>query len=116
MPVDGRSGRRQAVSLVEDLLEARHKIRIRDRSTSISLNPGQVFVGRAIPLDENDKTYHLLGSVSSLRPQLWAILEPKIEEWHDRFRKDPAVPWGQQFYRAHHAQIRRLILQIVGTS
>lgn len=98
--------------LVRDLLEPEEVIRIQDQATSHALKKDDVFIGRAILQDESRKVYGLLGSILELPPPLWEKLSPFLEELSSQhFSRNPGAT-SQNFFRAHHARLRRKIWEI----
>lgn len=114
LPMDPKTKTRKEIYRVRDLLSPTDVIRIQDRSTSRTLEPGAIFIGRAIPIDTKDRRYSLLGTITELPEKLWSILSGFMGQWSkEYFEKNPDAT-TQDFFRAHHARLRRKILELTG--
>ena len=100
--------------LVQDLLSPDYVIRIRDKFTSKSLSQGAIFMGRAIPVDtSSDCLFGVMGSISEYHAKLWFFLSGSIDKWSkEYFEKNPNST-TQDFFRIHHARMRREIRDII---
>lgn len=65
---DPQTSERLGTYLVQDLLSRDEVLRIRDKSTSRTLDRGAIFIGRAIPVDGEDQVHCLMGAVLELPP------------------------------------------------
>jgi len=109
---DGDIGEEKGTYLVQDILSRKRELlKIRDRSTSASLNQEAVFIGRAIPTDKNSNAYLLLGSITQLPECLWEKLSVLIEKWRGEYAFANPYANEKDFFRAHHQRIRRFIYQ-----
>jgi hypothetical protein len=100
--------------LVQDLLSPDYVIRIRDKFTSKSLSEGAVFMGRVIPIDSsNDSLFNVMGSINEYHLKLWSILSGSMDKWYKKFFKMNPNSTTQDFFRIHHARMRREIRDIV---
>ena len=106
---DRKTLERNDIYLVQDLLSLDDIIRIKDRSTSRSLQRGSVFIGRALPIYTKDCLYCLMGTITELPNKLWSILSGSIDKllWN-YLEKNPGST-AQDFFRIHHARLRREI-------
>lgn len=114
IPVDIKTHKRKPTYIVKDLL-ADEAIRIRDRATSLSLHQGgAIFVGRAIPFNPKEATYTLLGSIIEIPKRLWSELSVFLEQLQKDCSEQLPGLNTQDFFRAHHARLRRRIQETVG--
>lgn len=104
------------IYLLQDLLSPNDGIKIWDIASSKTLHQGAIILGRAIPYDEKSDLYSLLGSVIEIPDKLWALLSPHIDKWKTQYFKMHPHAAPVAFYRAHHARLRRKILEIVEAS
>ncbi len=109
---DRETGERLDTYLVQDLLSPDEVLRIRDKSTSRALDLRAIFVGRAIPVDGEDRVHCLMGAVLELPPKLWSLLSGSIDEWYREYCEKNADVGAQSFFRTHHARLRRKIQAI----
>jgi hypothetical protein len=99
--------------LVQDLLSPDHIIRIHDKSTSKSLQPGSIFMGRVIPVISSDNLFHVMGAISAYPVKLWSILSVAVDKWSREFFEVNPNANIQDFFRSHHSRLRREIRTIV---
>src|ERR1039457_3314177 len=99
--------------LVQDLLAPDHIIRIHDKSTSKSLQPGSIFMGRVIPVITSDNLFHVMGAISAYPAKLWSILSVAVGKWSKEFFTVNPNATTQDFFRSHHSRFRREIRNIV---
>jgi hypothetical protein len=100
--------------LVQDLLSPCEVIRIHDKTSSRSLQPGAIFSGRIRPKDaSNDHLYITMGTICEFPPKLWALLSPVIDQWSREFAQTNPNPAPHEFFRSHHAKLRGEVRDIV---
>jgi len=97
------------IYLVQDLLSLDDIIRIKDRSTSLSLQKGSVFIGRALPIYTKDRLHCLMGTITELPNTLWSILSGSTGKSLRNYLEKNLGSTTQDFFRIHHAQLRREI-------
>jgi len=97
--------------LVRDLLDRDLILRIKDHSTSKTLQNHSIFIGRGYLIDERKNLYGLLGSITELPPKLWSIISPNIDEMSKNYYAIHPNADSQEFFRACHTSIRGLILE-----
>ena len=112
MPVDRKSRKRKPTCIVRDLL-AGEDIRIRDRATSLSLRQGAVFTGRAIPFNQKEAIYTLLGSITVTSSRAWSESSDFIYELYKNFCMEKKGG-SQEFFRSHHVLLRQRLEETVG--
>ncbi len=98
--------------LAQDILSQEKRfLKVQDRSTSISLKQGDIFIGRAMPADKEFGAYLLLGSVTQLPKSLWEKLSILIEKWKEEYASSSPNSSEKDFFRAYHLCIRNFIYQ-----
>jgi hypothetical protein len=72
-----------------------------------------VFMGRAIPIDSSSNSlFNVMGSVNEYSVKLWTILSGYIDEWSREFFEMNPNSTTQDFFRHHHARLRKAIRAI----
>jgi hypothetical protein len=85
-------------------------LKIRDRLSSLTLAEGDVFIGRVIPVTATaTDLFSPLASVTELPPPLWSELSTLLQQWRDDDRRQYPDARPAEFFRRHHARIRRRI-------
>lgn len=94
---------------IQDLLGG-GTLKIRDRLSALSLTEEAVFVGRVIPVTAKKSDILCpLGSVTELPVPLWSELSILLQQWSGVFKKQYPQGSSMEFFRQHHAKIRRWI-------
>ena len=112
IPVDMKTHKRKPTYIVKDLL-TNEAIRIRDRATSLSLHQGAIFIGRAIVFNHKEATYTLLGSITEISSRVWSEISVFINELHKNYCKKMKGASAQEFFRSHHALLRRRLQEAI---
>jgi hypothetical protein len=99
--------------MARDLLAPNEVIQIRDRATSKTLPKEAVFIARPVPVDGSATIYSLFGTIKELPPRLWSLLSPSLDKWREEFLNDNPNATPREFFRSHHARLRREMLAIV---
>ncbi len=98
-----------------DMLTEDDTIQIWDVATSMSLQKGAIFIGRAIPVDAKaENLFSLLGTVTELPQKLWDKLYDSITSWSAEYFAQNKSASSIDFFRACHARIWRKINEISG--
>ena len=109
----GSAPKEQGTYLVQDLLSPDCVIRIQDKSTSLSLQRGSIFMGRAIPVVSSDSLFGVMGSIAEYPAKLWNFLSGPVDNWSKEYYKANPNSGSQDFFRSHHARLRGEIRNIV---
>ncbi len=111
IPIDKNTHKRKPTYIVKDLL-TNEPLRIRDRATSLSLHQGAIFIGRAIPFNQKEAIYTLLGSITEISSRMWSEISVFIDESYKSYCKKMEGASVQGFFRSHHALLRRQLQEI----
>ena len=68
----------------------------------------------AIPVISSDSLFGVMGSIAEYSAKLWDFLSRSVDHWSKEYYKANPGSGPQDFFRSHHARLRREIRNIVG--